>query len=132
MNTKVDEGKLISGKEALIALANGEEVELRVNEVQNWKTAENCVIGHFLQDSFKFRLKPRTISINGIEVPAPFKPKEGEMFWYLDASQYFGYSNAEYDPSDYEFTQFGAWRTEEKIKQVIAALRQVFGGSHDN
>ena len=24
------------------------------------------------------------------------------------------------------------WSTEEEIKQVVAALRQVFGGSHDN
>ena len=30
MNTKVNEGKLISGKEALIALANSEEVEYEV------------------------------------------------------------------------------------------------------
>jgi len=30
------------------------------------------------------------------------------------------------------FINMGAWRTEEEIKQVVAALRQVFGGSHDN
>lgn len=93
MNTKVDEGKLISGKEALIALANGEEVELRVNEVQNWKTAENCVIGHFLQDSFKFRLKPKTILINGNECPAPIlwdSLPEGTKFWIADPSRHDG------------------------------------------
>ena len=71
MNTKVNEGKLISGKEALIALANGEEVEFFYRDA--WDSiGEMIVIDHFISDKFKFRLKPRTITINGIEVPAPF------------------------------------------------------------
>ena len=142
MNTKVNEGKLISGKEALIALANGEDVECSITGSNEWhnKTV-NIRPYYFIGNGvgqFEFRLKPRTISINGIEVPAPFEPKNGEDFYYLDcASDNYGgwaktsWRNVESD-SFKNNTVFGAWRTEEEIRQVVAALRQVFGGSHDN
>ena len=137
MNTKVNEGKLISGKEALIALANTEEVQIWNGNI--WLDVEgDYQIDVFLKTERKFRLKPRTITINGIEVPAPFEPKNGEDFYYLDCTSdnYGGWAktswrNVESD-SFKNNTVFGAWRTEEEIKQVVAALRQVFGGSHDN
>jgi len=61
--------ELISGKEALIALANGEEVECRAYE-KNWINANNNhhPLSLFFDDSFQFRLKPRTITINGVEL----------------------------------------------------------------
>ena len=126
--------ELISGKEALIALANGEEVEFFYRDA--WDSiGEMIVIDHFTNDKFKFRLKPRTITINGIEVPAPFEPKNGEDFYYLDCTSdnYGGWAktswrNVESD-SFKNNTVFGAWRTEEEIKQVISALRSVFKGS---
>ena len=143
MNTKVDESKLISGREALIALANGDEVEWTHFSVGEWhkvpqKTAK---LQYFLDDDlgWKFRLKPRTILINGIEVPAPFEPKEEDQYWYLDSNDPQGYNtdikNHEEMFSQFKktaFCQIGLWRTEEEIKQVVAVLRQVFGGSHDN
>lgn len=132
MNTKVDEGKLISGKEALIALANGEEVEYQVVENRNvWNKVSSMAVNLILSNNFKFRLKPRTITINGIEVPEPFKPEDGDQFWHLYPSMGRGYNFTVSIDSDH-YQQFGAWRTEEEIKQVVAALRQVFGGSHDN
>ena len=70
--------KLISGKEALIALANGEDVQLR-NLKDNWYkewTDYNSFkfktwIGFFIEgesSGYEFRLKPRTITINGVEL----------------------------------------------------------------
>ena len=131
MNTKVNEGKLISGKEALIALANGGEVEFFYRNV--WDSiGEMIVIDHFISDKFKFRLKPRTITINGIEVPAPFEPKSGDMVWCLNELSEKGYeARTTYNSDDFT-AHIAYWRTEEEIKQVVAALRQVFGGSHDN
>ena len=63
--------ELISGKEALIALANGEEVECRAYE-KNWINASNKhhPLSLFFDDSFQFRLKPRTVNLNGVEVPS--------------------------------------------------------------
>jgi len=95
MNTKVNEGKLISGKEALIALASGEEVEFKdsVDKWENIKHHMNLDLSMFLNtpDWMKFRLKPRTITINGIEVPAPFEPKEGETYWCFSTQTVIGY-----------------------------------------
>ena len=118
---------LISGKEALIALANGEEVEYLYGE-NNWISVieKQVLITAFTGSKFKFRIKPRTITLNGIEVPAPFEPKVGEEYWFI----------ADYISSAYGCAQegtginssIGKWRSEDEVKQVVAALRQVFGG----
>ena len=143
MNTKVDEGKLISGKEALIKVAEG-IVQYRCDEdpvADRWTTItdhfwDQYNLGVFLNENttWKFRLKPSTISINGIEVPAPFEPKEGDKYYYIDSNRKICYDwdNNDCETTDENRVAFGAWRTEEEIKQVVAALRQVFGGSHDN
>ena len=137
MNTKVDEGKLISGKDALIALANDQDVEYmdtsNTFKSLGWSNAFGLETNLFFSDRFKFRLKPRTISINGIEVPAPFLPEEGELFYHTSPEYEKGYAaSTAHERNETTWQQFGAWRTEEEIKQVVAALRQVFGGSHDN
>ena len=110
MNTKVNEGKLISGKEALIALANGEEVEFFYRDA--WDSiGEMIVIDHFTNDKFKFRLKPRTITINGIEAPSIKK------------------ESAIYRSND---TVAIVCESFEEAELMCLALRQVLGGSHDN
>ena len=118
---------LISGKEALIALANGETVEVKRIHDNEWQPAQIFGVSVFTDyETTSFRLKPRTITLNGIEVPAPFEPKVGEKYWFI----------ADYISSGYSDTQegtginssIGKWRTEEEIKQVVAALRQIFGG----
>lgn len=133
MNTKVDEGKLISKKQAATAFIDGEDVEF-MDQTGQWRTIlDNTVLKVFL-DRAQFRLKPRTITINGIEVPAPFKPKIGEYVYFISSDEVKGYAETTLVDTEmnWGFVQFGAWRTEEEIKQVVAALRQVFGGSHDN
>ena len=115
---------LISGKEALIALANGEEVEFSVNNAEWFLCQSSQAIGLFIGYCYKFRLKPRTITLNGIEVPAPFEPKEGETYWFITDSE-CGYNWVE----NKQGCRVGiaAWCTEDEIKQVVAALRQVLG-----
>ena len=115
--------ELISGKEALIALSNNQEVEYFDEKLGEWVYMD--MTHHFKRD---FRLKPRTITINGIEVPAPFEPKEYEDCYMLTDLYEHGYTRTSWKYSK----SVPAWRTEEEIKQVVAALRQVFGGSHDN
>ena len=124
--------ELISGKEALIALANG----VKPSEIEGMFAAglgdslylsidgkvDLCV--KHLNEKL-FRLKPRTITINGIEVPAPFEPKDGDAVFALDNANPDGFSSFVFD-SDFFTINFGAWRTEEEIKQVVAALRSVF------
>ena len=65
--------KLISGKEALIALANGEEVEYKTtdNAGSKWHQAKMLTVNtimNFDDACILFRLKPRTITINGVEL----------------------------------------------------------------
>lgn len=120
---QVEQG-LIRGKEALIALANGEEVE--VSQDGCWLSCDHVKalqVELIIEDYYKFRLKPRTITINDIEVPAPFEPKAGEQAFYITA-----FGNYDALVFDWQLNDFGYWRTEEEIRQVVAALRKVFGG----
>lgn len=116
--------ELISGKEALIALANGEKVQWMNGDCFQDVTAQ-WQLCEFSHPSFKFRLKPRTITINGIEVPAPFEPKEGEKFWHLYPPMERGYNYTTSRNCDH-YEQFGAWRTKEEIQKVVEALRSIF------
>lgn len=126
--------KLISGKEALIALANGEEVEYWCENdpsiQKRWtpiKALNEYKLSYFLEDKprFEFRLKPRTIKLE-LEIPVPFEPKDNENFYVIDCDSKDGYRKIS-NMIHSSWTQFGAWRTEEQIKQVVAALRQISG-----
>ena len=124
--------ELISEIEAFTAWKNGQAVEI-YDESMCWHPLLRdhglCVFDS--NGRVKFRLKPCTITLNNIEVPAPFEPKHGDEIWFLNPDYGCGYADGDYDPAE-SVIQFGAWRTEEEIKQVVSALRQVFGGSHDN
>ena len=116
--------EIISGKEALIAIANGEVVEFCYRDVWN-SIGEMTVIDHFMNDKFKFRLKPSTISINGIEVPKPFEPKAGNgcRCYYIDTSNEIGY---DWYHTAHHIAGRIVWRTEEEVIQVVEALRSIF------
>ena len=132
---------LISGKEALIALANGFDVLWRCPEWSgdSWHslltglslTAEEIFTEtHHREDTGSdqkviFKIKPRTITLNGIEVPAPFGPKCMEDFYVIDGTHSQGWING--NPANPSLSMGNPkWRTEDEIKQVVAALREVF------
>ncbi len=122
--------ELISGKEAWIAKSDGNHIEyclhgldwseLTSAEFMAWDTSR------FLgQTQYKFRLKPRTITLNGIEVPAPFEPKCMESFYVIDGTHSQGWING--NPANPALSMGNPkWRTKEEIVQVVAALRAVF------
>ncbi|QVR66742.1 hypothetical protein [Acinetobacter sp. BHS4] len=131
---------LVDGKAALTAALTGETVQISVEpwEEKNWDTfnpleddlSTKVFFTGMSQDVQKvfFRIKPKTILINGVEVPAPFRPEAGEKYWWINQNIKLGY---EWDTNDAEQTDFnridmGVWRTEEQIKQVVAALKDVF------
>lgn len=110
MNTKVDEGKLISGKEAKLAWANGEKLEYTSEALGGWFDVNGGnTLDIFYRSDFKFRLKPRTITINSIEVPSV---------------RYIAHSGGNCVKI--------SCHCPEDARVINAALRQVFGGNHDN
>ena len=124
---------LISGKEALIALANGEEVQSRLKPYDTWNSClKFWTVSEILSYNGVFRIKPRTITINGIEVPAPAEDEDyhHQGIWILNSLEPKEYDYVVLDITD-ELPRYW-WKSEGEIKQVIAALRQIFGGSHDN
>lgn len=118
---------LISGADALRALADGKEVEFNSQDkwldIRKYPWDLNIILNN--PNGIKFRLKPRTIKLS-LEIPAPFEPKEGEKYWHLYAECKSGYDFEHYGNGD-DWSNLGAWRTEEEIKQVVAALRRIKG-----
>lgn len=119
-----NEQGLISGADALRALAENKNVQCSIAGKNDWTVDILTITPYYFigmgSGQFQFRLKPSTIKIE-LEIPAPFEPKVGEKYWFI----------ADYVSSGYSDTQegtginssIGKWRTEEEIKQVVAALR---------
>ena len=99
--------ELISGKEAKLAWANNKEVEYM--PLNKWNLLGGSTpLSIFDRDDVKFRLKPRTITINGIEVPSV---------------RYIAHSGGNCVKI--------SCHCPEDARVINAALRQVFGGSHE-
>ena len=84
---------ILTGKEALIALANGQEVEFLKPSFGEWELIHGLPINVVLEDSFSFRLKPQIIRINGFECPAPVTCESlpaDTKFWIADPSRHDG------------------------------------------
>lgn len=123
--------KLISGKEALIALANGEDVQGNIGfEWLDISVDQKLSIKSFITETndygvaVKFRLKPRTITINGIEVPCnKSKHDKDDVVWVISTACENWYDWIYGSDCDSNTLY---WETEEEIKQVVEALRSVF------
>ena len=121
--------KLISGKEAFDAAYNGCEAQWRwTGKDVEWRELEGGTvfsINELKGGACEFRLKPRTITINGIEVPECGKDyKYGNAMYILNSLEIGEYCMVVLDKAD-EVPAYW-WSTEEEIKQVVAALRSVF------
>lgn len=123
--SKPTEQGLISGADALRALADGEEVL--------WRTKTNAEVKSFRKQTpdldlvlsgdcnYRFWIKPCTIRIE-LEIPACGKNyKHGQLIWILNSLEPKEYCSVILDESD-ELPAYW-WETEEEIKQVVAALR---------
>lgn len=135
---------LISGWDALVALKNGDVVEMSDSDL-DMPWTEICVkeddfigkvepcVWMFLNtpEHIKFRRKRKMITINGVEVPTPFKPEVGDYYFYLSSSTDCGYMMGKKDSPlghGYGHDRLGAWKTEDEIKQIVEALGGVLNG----
>lgn len=124
--------ELISGKEALIALANGGGV-IYINTcykdrpLKLWGDAKECNIEQFLSGDWIFRLKPKTIMLNGIEVAENIKKRDkDQVVWVVNTSCENWYDWIYGSDCDSNTLY---WGSEEEIKQVVAALRSIFNAN---
>ena len=116
--------ELISGKEAKLAWANGENVEFYSEDLDKWFSLNDDVFLSDVFDTRKLRLKPRTITINGIEVPRnKSKHDKDDVVWVINTACENWYDWIYGSDCDSNTLY---WETEEEIKQVVAALRSVF------
>ncbi|HIN56128.1 hypothetical protein [Acinetobacter pittii] len=126
--SKIQDQGLISGAEALRALADGKSIEWQDDNGIWWPLGVGWTwnqIVNSLNGIQALRLKPQTIKLE-LEIPAPFEPKIGEMYWFISPFYSTGYDHCTFsnDIADKLHIQYGAWRLEEEMKQVAAAWRK--------
>lgn len=126
---------LISGAEALRALADGvkpEEIEGKYSTgLETYFLSMDGKVDVFLKylNEKLFRLKPQTVKVE-IELPKPFEPKEGDECFILDQESDDGFYRFVYGENSgfhKKLIQFGVWRNEKEIKQVVEQLRKIKG-----
>ncbi|WP_046023889.1 hypothetical protein [Acinetobacter baumannii] len=125
---------LISGDVALANVHKGIVQYLHDDEPYGrWTTITDHLwsqyhLGMFLDPDtkFKFRFKPQTIKLE-LELPKPFEPKVGEEVFYINDTNKTGYCVDEHQ-AHYNYN-FGVWRTEAEVKQVVEQLRKIRGAS---
>lgn len=109
---KKQDPALISGAEALRALADGKEVEYFDKLNKEWDADTSILpINVFTNGSIQFRLKPKTIKLE-LEIPAPCKAKIGGRD---DASFVLNVGRHQY-----------CYKTEEDYTKARDALEAVF------
>lgn len=141
---KPQDQALISGAEALRALMEGLPVEMSDSDLgMDW--TEICVkdgdfkgkvepcLWMFLNqpEHIEFRLKPQTIKLE-LELPKPFKPRDGDDCFIVDSEQEDGFYRFTYSEDSgfhQNFIQFGAYKTEDDVKKAVEQLRKIRGAS---
>ncbi|EMI8961221.1 hypothetical protein ACY3WP_002749 [Acinetobacter baumannii] len=131
VQSKLKDQGLISGAEALRALADEKSIEWQDDNGIWWPLGVGWTwnqIVNSLNGIQALRLKPQTIKLE-LEIPAPFVPKHGEMYWWIDATSEEGYSYTYFDnnKADQDIMQFGAYRTEDDVKKAVEQLRKIRG-----
>jgi len=115
---------LISGADALRALADGKEIEWKDENGIWWALGGAWTWNQIINGMGgieALRLKPRTIKLE-IEIPVCGKNyKHGQLIWVLNSLEPKEYCSVILDESD-ELPAYW-WETEEEIKQVVAAWR---------
>lgn len=110
-------------KEFLIALVNGEEVEHKLPLTGAWIEASiHLSLTTFNNPDVEFRIKSKTVTLS-MEIPMPFVPDVGEVYWYFNMDSYTGVykTNNKADAVDERLIARGVYRTGEDAKQALAA-----------
>ncbi|ENW38607.1 TPA: hypothetical protein NQH52_004098 [Acinetobacter baumannii] len=130
MSNELKDPALISSAEAKLAWANGVDIQIKNVNCVNWYDLDESKYNLDIFDNVRvdFRLKPQTIKLE-LELPKPFEPNLDENYWFIDSTEEKGYRLTRFDndENDQDVMQFGAWRTEVEIKQVVEQLRKIRG-----
>ncbi|HFD2166908.1 TPA: hypothetical protein ACF2EK_000858 [Acinetobacter baumannii] len=129
---------LIDGKAALTAALAGETVQITFEpwEEKSWENfnpledelSTKIFFTGMSTDVRKvfFRIKPKTILINSVEVPAPFTPKNGDTFFYLSGDSMDGVHKAIWNDERCSNVFLGVWPSKDQVLKVIAVLKDLF------
>jgi hypothetical protein len=113
-------------KDILIAIANGEQIQLK-DIIGNWFNVNNSfVLAGILKEIYtpeRYRIKPKTININGFEVPEPLReaPKIGETYYVANTAAVRDMPGETYwvnDKADQKWLNLGLCHSTKEAAQI--------------
>jgi hypothetical protein len=108
----------------LRAIADEQEVQWRNHESEDWRdVGPSVVVNPISMWHLFWRIKPRTILINGLEVPEPMRvePDVGTVCWLADmAGMEAGAFEWDGDEGDLEWLNLGLVHATEEAAQIHA------------
>ncbi|EXB85564.1 hypothetical protein J542_0543 [Acinetobacter baumannii 299505] len=113
------------------AFWKNQKVQYSFDDDNHWQDdIESLKIEDIKSGHYQFRLKPQTIKVE-LELPKPFEPKEGDIYWFISPFYSTGYDHCTFanDSSDKLHVQYGAYRSEDDVKKAVEQLRKIRGAS---
>lgn len=106
-------------------------MDLEADNLEWVDVGDTTNIGKFIDQKYTFKVfKPVDTAEYALNIPKPFKPKFGEVFWHLTISSSKGYAWSTCGSYvDYRNSAIGVWKTEEEIKIVVKELEKLKGFS---
>lgn len=96
------EAKMLTQQEAFQALLYGENLQCRHPDGDSWVEVKDANM--LLDESLKFRIAPRVIKANGIEIPSGYRGKmtKGQAYFLPALHARSCYDSAAWDGGDYD------------------------------
>lgn len=137
--TEEKDPALISGADVPRLIKEGNQIQLRAAigfKLGEWKDLdlerdeEELTLGDLINSRFEWRLKPQTIKVE-LELPKPFEPKLGDIYWFISPFYSTGYDHCTFtnDSADKLHVQYGVYRSEDDVKKAVEQLRKIRGAS---
>ena len=117
----VDTSEILTPLQVAEALINGDDLEYTYNGTI-WMSAEQEYGEVFFYNDgvYKYRVKPKTIVINGVEVVAPLTRKPNQEFIYF--INFFKSRVYQLPTENLTFNHKYFWATKEDAQQVLNAM----------
>lgn len=88
--------------DVIIAWAEGKEIQVANQDKENWRDVSENEL--YFRTDFRYRIKPETILVNGIEVPKPETeaPEEGEDYYTPQPCNFDFFTRATWWGTEYD------------------------------
>jgi hypothetical protein len=115
---------------------------ISLNKLIQWEGSDGCwkdqghalTLSEISDEEFgpdRYRVKPETVSLNGIDIPRPMSkaPADGAKYWFPNSNYVCGYSFDTWEGRHVDECRLSSgtcWDTESGASEAVSALKRIF------